>query len=281
MLFFTDSKLLLFHNNIMKISEILNVAGTCWKLASKLPTLWILHNLQQCLLCKMELFDFLFKPLNRIKLFVHDFALNPDKTLQIYFFWVKRRAQIRLSERCWKQRPAFHLILLQPHNKIPQTFIIEWSLGWTGWSQSSLFAYPRGQVCSYETFYGTCSTQLSMNFILISIKMQTNANIYTPSRKHTYIIWPLKPHFYKVKLGFTGVYIIFLISAQNHRLWVLVRTASSTSTHNLCFKQKFEKYQNFYLKTFSIWWWNFQYILNRPVFVMPNILSLGKQCRLI
>ena len=26
---------------------------------------------------------------------------------------------------------------------------------------------------------------------------------------------PLKPHFYVVKLGFTGVYIIFLISAQN------------------------------------------------------------------
>ena len=25
---------------------------------------------------------------------------------------------------------------------------------------------------------------------------------------------PLKPHFYKMKLGFTGVYIIFLISAQ-------------------------------------------------------------------
>ena len=32
---------------------------------------------------------------------------------------------------------------------------------------------------------------------------------------------PLKLH-----LGFTGVYIIFLISAQKHRLWVLVRTAS-------------------------------------------------------
>ena len=37
---------------------------------------------------------------------------------------------------------------------------------------------------------------------------------------------PLIPHFYKVKLGFTGVYIIFLISAQKRRLWVLVRTAS-------------------------------------------------------
>ena len=32
---------------------------------------------------------------------------------------------------------------------------------------------------------------------------------------------------YIVNLGFIGVYIIFLIFAQKHRLWVLVRTASS------------------------------------------------------
>ena len=44
------------------------------------------------------------------------------------------------------------------------------------------------------------------------------------SQKHTYYLGPLKPHFYIVKLGFTGVYIIF-ISAQEHRLWVFVRTA--------------------------------------------------------
>ena len=44
----------------------------------------------------------------------------------------------------------------------------------------------------------------------------------------TYLCYfdPLKPHFYIVKLGFTGVYIIFLISAQKHRLRVPVRTAS-------------------------------------------------------
>ena len=30
---------------------------------------------------------------------------------------------------------------------------------------------------------------------------------------------PLKLRFYIVKLGFTGVYIIFLIFAQKHRLW--------------------------------------------------------------
>ena len=52
-----------------------------------------------------------------------------------------------------------------------------------------------------------------------------------------YDIDPLKPHFYIVKLGFTGVYIIILISAKKHRLWVLVRTASVlTSTDNLCFE---------------------------------------------
>ena len=38
---------------------------------------------------------------------------------------------------------------------------------------------------------------------------------------------PLKPHFYIVKLGFTGVYIIFLISE-----------AVLASTHNLWFEQK-------------------------------------------
>ena len=30
---------------------------------------------------------------------------------------------------------------------------------------------------------------------------------------------PLKPYFYIVKLGFTEVYIVFIISAQKHRLW--------------------------------------------------------------
>ena len=36
---------------------------------------------------------------------------------------------------------------------------------------------------------------------------------------------PLKPHFYIVKLGFTGVNIFFIL-LKKHRLWVLVRTAS-------------------------------------------------------
>ena len=38
---------------------------------------------------------------------------------------------------------------------------------------------------------------------------------------------PLKPHIYIVKLEFSWVYIIFLISVQKYRLWVHVRTAWS------------------------------------------------------
>ena len=65
----------------------------------------------------------------------------------------------------------------------------------------------------------------------------------------------LKPQFYIVKLRFTGVYIIFLISAKK-KLWVLVRTASAseavlTSTHNLCFEQKYENYLNFLSENFQ------------------------------
>ena len=64
---------------------------------------------------------------------------------------------------------------------------------------------------------------------------------------------PLKPHFYIVKIGFTGVDIIFLVSAQNidcgYSLEPLVKTVL-TSTHNLCFEQKHETNQNFLSENF-------------------------------
>ena len=49
---------------------------------------------------------------------------------------------------------------------------------------------------------------------------------------------PLKPHFYTVKLGFTGVYIIFFISAKNLDCGYLLEPVL-TSTYNLCFEQKY------------------------------------------
>ena len=56
------------------------------------------------------------------------------------------------------------------------------------------------------------------------------------TKTRLYNVDSLKPHFYIVKLGFIGVYIIILISAQK------------------CFDQKYEKYQIFYLNVFIFWW---------------------------
>ena len=87
---------------------------------------------------------------------------------------------------------------------------------------------------------------------------------------------PLKPLFYIVKLGFTGVYIIFLISAQKHRVRVLVRTeAVLTNTHNLCFEQKYEKYQIFLSENFQFLEVKFSTYLNRHVFVIMMTIKTG------
>ena len=55
---------------------------------------------------------------------------------------------------------------------------------------------------------------------------------------------PLQPHFYTVKPGITGVYIIF---CSKHRLWDSLEPprlgeAVLTSIHNLCCEHKNEKY---------------------------------------
>ena len=63
-----------------------------------------------------------------------------------------------------------------------------------------VFTFPLSKV--NETFKEACE---NVFFMLLLPIMKTCL----------YSFDPLKPHFYIVKLGFTGVYIIFLISAQN------------------------------------------------------------------
>ena len=77
-----------------------------------------------------------------------------------------------------------------------------------------------------------------ISYVLISITSWSDAmnspllinafrTIYCITKSCLYNFDTHKPQFYIVKLGFKGVYIIFLISVQKHRLLVLVRTASS------------------------------------------------------
>ena len=83
--------------------------------------------------------------------------------------------------------------------------------------------------------------------------------IYYITKTRLYNFDPLEPHFYIVKLGFTGVYIILLISAQDMVCGYLLeppRRGGSNDYPQCVFwaDRNRKKYQIFYLKTFIFWW---------------------------
>ena len=96
------------------------------------------------------------------------------------------------------------------------------------------------------------------------------------SRKHTYIILTsLNPIFYTVKLGFTWVYIIFLISTQKHRLWYLLepsRRGSSNEYPQSIFWAEIWKISEFLSENFQVLVVKFSIYLNRCVIVMVNFM---------
>ena len=113
-----------------------------------------------------------------------------------------------------------------------------------------------------------CHQAKLFNIIYLGIACTVNTpgfskELYTTckidlTKTRLYNVDPLKPHFYIVKLGFTGVYVILLISAQKHRLWVLVRTASPRRFKRVptiyVLSRNMKKYQNFYLKIYFFFW---------------------------
>ena len=82
---------------------------------------------------------------------------------------------------------------------------------------------------------------------------------------HRYDFDPLKPHFYIVKLGFAGVYIIFVISAQKHRLW----WGGSNEYPQSMFLAEIWKISEFFIwKNCHFLVVKFSVYLNKRVFVM-------------
>ena len=75
---------------------------------------------------------------------------------------------------------------------------------------------------------------------------------------------PLKPHLYIVKLGFTGVYIIFLISAQNINCGYSLeppRRGGSNEYLQSMFWAEIWTISEFFIWKFLVFWrWNFLYI---------------------
>ena len=135
-----------------------------------------------------------------------------------------------------------------------------------------------GGLCSRTpALFPRASPPVTFSCTLVSRKSLLLETIHpTIMKTYLYNFDPLKPHFYIVKLGFTGVHNIFLISAQKHRLWNSLeppRRGGSNEYPQSMFWVEIWKYQNLYLKKFSFLAVNFSIYLNRCVFVMPKVGS--------
>ena len=91
-----------------------------------------------------------------------------------------------------------------------------------------------------------------IQFIAVS-----GANTDTHHENTYMILTPLKPHFYIVKLGFTGVNIIFHISAQTidcgYSLEPPRRGSSNEYPQSMFCAEIWKISEFFYLKIFSFW----------------------------
>ena len=95
---------------------------------------------------------------------------------------------------------------------------------------------PKTETLKLLYFYFSCMTLVSSyacypscpatpDFFWWTQHLFFKMCIFHITKTRLYNFDPLKSHFYIVKLGFTRVYIIFLILLTIHRVWVLVRTA--------------------------------------------------------
>ena len=93
--------------------------------------------------------------------------------------------------------------------------------------------------------------------------MNMRKSIKTITKTYLYNFDPLKPHFYIVKLGFTGVYIIFLISAQNIDCGCSLeppRRGGSNEYPQSMFWAEIWKISDFFIWKFSVFGGEFFYI---------------------
>ena len=121
----------------------------------------------------------------------------------------------------------------------------------------------------YLPIHHTGNTIISVQIMRI-IATSSSVNIHRITKTCLYNFDPLKPHFYIVKLGFTGVYIIFLISAQKHRLWYSLeppRRGGSNEYPQSMFWAEIWKISLFLSENFQFFEVKFSMYLNRRVFV--------------
>ena len=129
-----------------------------------------------------------------------------------------------------------------------------------------------GQSVHSLSLIRACAVRNPNRWTLQNVSMESICR--DASRKHIYNFDPLKPQFYIVKLGFTGVYIIFLISAQNIDCGYSLeppRQGGSNEYPQFMFWAEIRKnIWIFYLKICQFLVVKCSICLNRPVFVMET-----------
>ena len=150
--------------------------------------------------------------------------------------------------------------------------------------QGLLWSFKNSTKCKYWPV----ELQLDIPYLSLIFNLKTTHALFGLRRRHICLLWtgiataitktclynfdPLKPHFYTVKLGFTGVYIIFLISAQNidcgYSLEPPRRGGSNEYSQSMFLSRNMKNIRIFYLKIFNLLVVKFSIYLNRHVFVM-------------
>ena len=138
------------------------------------------------------------------------------------------------------------------------------------------FIWLSEYVTSFFAPYGARTPVLSvLSVFLLLMKLHS----FYITKTYLCNFDPLKPHFYIVKLGFTGVYIIFLISDQNidcgYSLEPPRRGGSNEYPQSMFWAEIWKISEFFYLKTFQFLEVKFSIYLNRRVFVMGFSVESG------
>ena len=156
---------------------------------------------------------------------------------------------------------SLHLYMYILYISLIQSAYKEWRMGRLIWATMSTYA---GRHCFL------LDTAKSARFCY-SIYRRTKIAAHI-TKTCLYNFDPLKPHFYIVKLGFTGVYIIFfLFLLKNIDCGYSLeppRRGGSNEYPESMFWAELWKISVFYLKIFSFLELKFSIYLNRRVFVM-------------
>ena len=135
------------------------------------------------------------------------------------------------------------------------------------WTLSCTASYNQAHLCSNGSEKNSCNIGIYEHIFLIITKT------------YLYNFDPLKSHFYIVKLGFTGVYIIFLISAQNIDYGYSLeppRRGGSNEYPQSMFWAEIWKISEFFIWKFSFLVVKISVYFNRHVFVMKRFALLVK-----